>query len=101
MLILPGDPYQVLTEDFIFVVVAVVIFTNLNLYKTRNKGWIEEWNRLMIKKSTDNININSRINKENRAMGVLNLFWLSENVDLHAKYLIYMPVPLNMLLWRC
>ena len=50
------------------------------------------------KKSTDNIDINSRINKENQAMGVLNFFWLSETVDLHAKYLIYMPVPLNILL---
>ena len=32
-------------------------------------------------------------------MGALKFFWSSENVDIHAKYLIYMAVPLNLLLW--
>ena len=37
--------------------------------------------------------------KENQAMGSLKLFLLPENVDLHAKILIYMTVHLNFLLW--
>ena len=49
----------------------------------------------------DIYDINSRINKANQIMGALKFFWSSENVDIHAKYLIYMAVPLNLLLWGC
>ena len=42
--------------------------------------------------------INSRIKKANQIMGALKFFWSSENVDIYAKYLIYMAVPLNLLL---
>lgn len=34
-------------------------------------------------------------------MGALKYLWLSETVDLYAKYLIYMAVPLHPLLRRC
>ena len=47
----------------------------------------------------DTYDINSRIKKANQAIGVLKFFWLSEKVDLLSKYLIYMAIPLNLLLW--
>ena len=37
----------------------------------------------------------------NKAMGALKHFWRSNKVDTHAKYLIYMAIPLNLLLWGC
>ena len=49
----------------------------------------------------DIYDINSRIKKANQIMGALKFFWSSENVDIHAKYLIYIAVPLNLLLWGC
>ena len=49
----------------------------------------------------DIYDINSRIKKANQIMGALKFFWSSEKVDIHAKYLIYMAVPLNLLLWGC
>ena len=49
----------------------------------------------------DIYDINSRIKKANQIMGALKFFWSSENVDINAKYLIYMAVPLNLLLWGC
>ena len=49
----------------------------------------------------DIYDINLRIKKANQIMGALKFFWSSENDDIHAKYLIYMAVPLNLLLWGC
>lgn len=49
----------------------------------------------------DTYDISARIKKTNQAMGALRFFWISENVDLHAKYLIYMNAPPNFLFWGC
>ena len=32
-------------------------------------------------------------------MGALTFFWNAPEVDTHAKYLIYMAIPFNLLLW--
>ena len=32
-------------------------------------------------------------------MGALNFFWNAPEVDIHAKYRIYMAIPFNLLLW--
>ena len=45
----------------------------------------------------DTYDISARIKKTNQAMGALRFFWISENVDLHAKYLIYMTAPPNFI----
>ena len=49
----------------------------------------------------DKEDIDQRITKANKAMGALKHFWRSDKVDTHAKYLIYMAIPLNLLLWGC
>ena len=49
----------------------------------------------------DNQDIEVRIKKANQAMGALKHFWRSGAVDTHAKYLIYMAIPMNLLLWGC
>ena len=47
----------------------------------------------------DEYDIKARIKKANNAMGVLKFFWSAPEVDTHAKYLIYMVIPFNLLLW--
>ena len=42
-----------------------------------------------------------RIKKANSTMGALHIFWSVLEVDTHAKYLIYMAIPFNLLLWGC
>ena len=37
--------------------------------------------------------------KSSQAMGVLNFFWDSDHVDIGAKVLIYLAIPVNSLLW--
>ena len=37
--------------------------------------------------------------KANKAMEALKFFWNTPEVDTHAKYLIYMAIPFNLLLW--
>ena len=32
-------------------------------------------------------------------MGALNIFWESDHVDIGAKVLIYLAIPVNLLLW--
>ena len=34
-------------------------------------------------------------------MGALNFFWQAKEVDVKSKYLIYMAMPMNLLLWGC
>ena len=36
------------------------------------------------------------LKKANQIMGALKFFLSSENVDIRAKYLIYMAIPLNL-----
>ena len=47
----------------------------------------------------DEYDIKARIKKANKAMGALTFFWNVPEVDIHAKYLIYMAIPFNLLLW--
>ena len=47
----------------------------------------------------DEYDIKARIKEANNAMGVLKFFWSAPEVDTHAKYLIYMVIPFNLLLW--
>ena len=49
----------------------------------------------------DEYDIKARIKKANNAMGALKCFWSAPEVDTHAKYLIYMAIPFNLLLWGC
>ena len=49
----------------------------------------------------DEYDIKARIKKANNAMGALKFFWSAPEVDTHAKYLIYMAIPFNLLLWGC
>ena len=34
-------------------------------------------------------------------MGALKFFWQAKEVDVKSKYLIYMAMPMNLLLWGC
>ena len=47
----------------------------------------------------DYTDITSRIKKASQAMGALNCFWDSDHVDIGAKVLIYLAIPVNLLLW--
>ena len=49
----------------------------------------------------DYADITSRIKKASQAMGPLNCFWDSDHVDIGAKVLIYLAIPVNLLLWGC
>ena len=49
----------------------------------------------------DEYDILRRIKKANQTMGVLNLFWIADSIDLHDKFLIFVVVPLNLLFWLC
>ena len=46
----------------------------------------------------DEYDIKARIKKANNTMSVLKFFWNAPEVDTHAKYLIYMAIPFNLLL---
>ena len=49
----------------------------------------------------DYTDITSRIKKVSQAMGSLKKFWDSDHVDISAKVLIYLAIPVNLLLWGC
>lgn len=49
----------------------------------------------------DEYDILQRIKKANQAMGALNFIWKAHSVDQHAKYQIFMKVPLNIFLRGC
>ena len=49
----------------------------------------------------DLFDLEKRIMKANQSMGALNCFWNAKEVDIHAKYLIYSAVTINLLLWGC
>ena len=48
---------------------------------------------------TDDHDIDSRISAASSSMGALAHFWNDEAVDLRSKYLIFMAIPMNLLLW--
>ena len=49
----------------------------------------------------DYADITSRIKKASQAMGAITFFWDLDYVDIGAKALIYLAIPVNLLLWRC
>ena len=49
----------------------------------------------------DYADVTSRIKKASQAMGALKIFWDSNHVDIGAKVLIYLAIPVNLLLWGC
>ena len=49
----------------------------------------------------DLFDLEKRIMKAYQSMGALNCFWNTKEVDIHAKYLIYSAVTINLLLWGC
>ena len=49
----------------------------------------------------DYADITSRIKKASQAMGAITSFWDLNYVDIGAKVLIYLAIPVNLLLWRC
>ena len=49
----------------------------------------------------NNYNVEFRIKKANQAMGTLNIFWNSDQVDICAKVNIYLAFPINLILLSC
>ena len=49
----------------------------------------------------DDLNIDRRIAEANKSMGFTRPYFNSVHVDLHSKYLVFMTVPMNLLLWGC
>ena len=44
----------------------------------------------------DEYDIKARIKKANKTMGALKCFWNTPEVDIHAKYLIYMAIKVGI-----
>ena len=65
---------------------------------TRNFKYLGSWISYHLTGSYD---ILSRVKKANQATGALKFFWQANEVDVKSKYLIYMAIPLNLLLWGC
>jgi hypothetical protein len=49
----------------------------------------------------DDTDINTRIASAGKAMGALNGFFKRPQVNTYSKYLIFMAIPINLLLWSC
>ena len=49
----------------------------------------------------DDYDINMRIASASKSMGALKLFFHRAEVSLQAKYLVFMAIPINLLLWGC
>ena len=49
----------------------------------------------------DDYDVKMRVSAAYRAMGALHSFWRSNEVELYSKYLIFMAIPLNLVLWGC
>ena len=47
----------------------------------------------------DDFDVEARIKAASKGMGALRKFWKIPEVDLRSKYLIYMAIPINLLLW--
>ena len=77
---------------------SFIISRNRHITFTLNFKYLGSWISYDL---DDTYDINSRIKRANQAMGALKFFWLSEKVDILSKYLIYMAVPVNLLLWGC
>ena len=49
----------------------------------------------------DDYDVDNRIKKANQSMGALKRFWNNRHVDYYSKYLIFMAIPINLLLFGC
>ena len=49
----------------------------------------------------DDYDIDRRIAAASKAMGALKLFFNKKEVSTYSKYLIFMAIPINLLLWGC
>jgi hypothetical protein len=49
----------------------------------------------------DDTDIKTRITSAGKAMGALNSFFKRPQVNTYSKYLIFMAIPINLLLWSC
>jgi hypothetical protein len=49
----------------------------------------------------DDMDIKKRISKVGQMMGALRNVWVDEFVELCTKYLFYLAIPINRLLWGC
>jgi hypothetical protein len=47
------------------------------------------------------MDIRKRISKAGQMMGALRNVWVDEFVELRTKYLFYLAIPINLLLWGC
>jgi hypothetical protein len=49
----------------------------------------------------DDFDISTRIKKANQNMGMLSNIWNSPHIDMHSKYLYFLAIIINQLLWGC
>ena len=49
----------------------------------------------------DDYDISQRITKAFQSMGALKNVWDDPHIDLYSKYLLFMAIPINQLLWGC
>jgi hypothetical protein len=49
----------------------------------------------------DDNDIQARVNRASQQMGAFKNVWESPYVDLKAKYLFFLAIPINTLLWGC
>ena len=49
----------------------------------------------------DDYDISKRISKAFQNMGMLKHVWENPHIDLYSKYLFFLAMPLNLLLWGC
>jgi len=49
----------------------------------------------------DDFDVSMRIVSASKAMGALHSFWKSTEVELFSKYLMFVAIPLNLVLWGC
>ena len=49
----------------------------------------------------DDYDISKRISKAFQNMGMLKYVWEDPHIDLYSKYLFFVAMPLNLLLWGC
>ena len=49
----------------------------------------------------DDLDIQCRISTASRSMGALKNLWDNDNIDMKTKYLFFLAIPINLLLWGC
>ena len=49
----------------------------------------------------DNEDITARVAAATASMGALKEVWRNQHLDIYSKYLLFRPIPMNLLLWGC